>query len=71
LHAYSLKIRPGLIRAESAIKVDDPCANIGILYWGSEAARDIGERMEEARSVFAKAETYTVAPPEISMYEHI
>jgi hypothetical protein len=67
--AYTLRLSLGLIRADCAIKVDDPCVVIGVLYWGSEAARDAVERLEERRTAGATYAPYLVAPAEVSVYE--
>jgi hypothetical protein len=49
--------------------VDDPCAVIGVLSWGTEAAMDAVTASEETRQSQADYAQYLVAPSAISVYE--
>jgi hypothetical protein len=66
---WALKLKPGYIRGNCAIKVDDPCAVIGVIYWGTGAAMDAVSATDEARRAEVTYLQYLVEPSAISVYE--
>ena len=60
---------PGYLQGSCGIAVTDPCAVIGLQYWGTQSARDFELASENAQRTLAENAPRLAGPPASTVYE--